>query len=207
MNITKVLSTRVPLEDYIDVLRRAGDAKLSVSDYIISALFVGTEKLSVSNKSETNELVEQLTVKNDQLESAIQSLISEKEQLEMDLFYINGANEQRELFVQDVINENQQLRQDRGIEVEAMREKTFKATMDFARQIGIEQQKLLEANQKADFVKKEFTKFIDTHTFYINEICQMVNTLPIHSNQYKITTFAKQSLFKPFDFESLRETD
>jgi outer membrane murein-binding lipoprotein Lpp len=208
MNLTKVLSARVPFESYIDVIRRAGNANLSVSDYIISALSIGTEKLSVSNKSETNGLIEQLTAKNEQLESTIQNLVSEKEQLEMDLFYINSANEQRELFVRDVINENQQLRQDRKIEVEAMREKIFKANMDFAGQIQVEQQKLLEANQKADFVKKEFTKFIETHTFYIRETHKMVDKLSIsEDNKYQFKKFGNQGLFTPFSFDSLRETD
>lgn len=208
MNSTKILSARVPFENYIDVIRHAGKANLSVSDYIISVLFSSTEKPSISDEPKTSGLVEQLTVKNERLESAIQNLESEKEQLEMDLFYINSANEQRELFVRDVINENEQLRKNRNVEIYAMHEKLSKIRTDFAGQTQVEQQKLLKANEKADFLKKEFTRFIETHTFYIRETHKMVDELSISENdKYKFKKFGSQGLFRPFDFESLNETD
>jgi hypothetical protein len=69
MNETKILSTRVPFEHYIDVIRRAQKSKLSVSDYLIFVLFEDTEKqVSIQSLTAHNKLLEQ------QLKTAIQEI-------------------------------------------------------------------------------------------------------------------------------------
>lgn len=69
MNETKILSARIPFEHYIDVIRRAQQCKLSVSDYLIFLLFEDTEKQeSVRNLTAQNKLLEQ------QLKTAIQEI-------------------------------------------------------------------------------------------------------------------------------------
>lgn len=69
MNETKILSARVPFENYIDVIRRAQQCKLSVSDYLIFLLFEDTEKqASVQHLTAQNKLLEK------QLTAAIQDI-------------------------------------------------------------------------------------------------------------------------------------
>jgi uncharacterized protein YwgA len=77
MNETKILSTRIPFEHYIDVIRRAQKCNLSVSDYLIFLLFEDIEKqASVQSLTAQNKLLEQ------QLKSAIQEIQQKSVEIE-----------------------------------------------------------------------------------------------------------------------------
>lgn len=70
MNDTKVLSARVPLAFYVDIIHRAQQSKLSISDYITASLFQDEETLL-----EREELVEQLRNDKQELEEEVKQSI------------------------------------------------------------------------------------------------------------------------------------
>lgn len=42
-NDTKVISARIPMSSYLELIRRTKETKLSISDYVISTLFEDIE--------------------------------------------------------------------------------------------------------------------------------------------------------------------
>ena len=57
---TKALATRVPMSDYIQILKTATDKKLSVSEYLAMKIFDDNEELVEILKTENFELSEKL---------------------------------------------------------------------------------------------------------------------------------------------------
>lgn len=57
---TKALATRVPMSDYIQILKTATDKKLSVSEYLAMKIFDDNEELVEILKTENVELSEKL---------------------------------------------------------------------------------------------------------------------------------------------------
>lgn len=57
---TKALATRVPMSDYIQILKTATDKKLSVSEYLAMKIFDDNEELVEILKTENLELSEKL---------------------------------------------------------------------------------------------------------------------------------------------------
>lgn len=91
MNNTKVISARVPLEDYTALLKRAKDAKMNITDFIIDTLFGKDEKEIITNqeindlKSEVSNLrKDHITVMQeyDRATTKFQNLTQEKHDLE-----------------------------------------------------------------------------------------------------------------------------